>query len=100
MRDGPGAQRPLPVAPNTQNGALGEEGVHPHTAAAPHHEAPAVPAQTQVCCVPSPPPAVGTPGNMQSVELLVEHGGLGSAFGEIMVVLVQVGEGVGDYDYD
>lgn len=49
MRDGTGAQRTLPLATDPQDGAVGEEGVHTHPAAAAHHEETPVPAQqTQV----------------------------------------------------
>lgn len=41
MRDGGRPQRPLPLAPDAQDGALGQEGLHTHPAEAPRHaEAP------------------------------------------------------------
>ncbi len=51
MRDRGGAKRPLSLAPDAQNGALGKTGFHSHFAEAAHHEAAAVPAgQTHVRC--------------------------------------------------
>jgi len=43
MRDGGGAQRPLPVAANAQNGAVGEARVHPHPSATAGDASAAVP---------------------------------------------------------
>lgn len=38
MRDGRGTERALPFASDPQNGALGQEGLHTHTAKATGHE--------------------------------------------------------------
>ena len=43
--DGGGAERALPLAADAQDGAVGEEGLHPHPAEAAHHEEAAVPAR-------------------------------------------------------
>lgn len=43
MRDGSGSKRPLPVATNTQNGAVGEASFHPHPASASRDAAATVP---------------------------------------------------------
>ena len=40
-----GAERALPLAADAQDGAVGEEGLHPHPAEAAHHEEAAVPAR-------------------------------------------------------
>ena len=38
LRDGRGAQHPLPVSPDPPDVALGQEGLHPPAAQAPRHE--------------------------------------------------------------
>ena len=38
LRDGGGAQHPLPVSPDSPDVALGEESLHPPPPQAPHHE--------------------------------------------------------------
>ena len=43
--DGGGAERALPLSADAQDGAVGEEGIHPHSAEAAHHEEAAVPAR-------------------------------------------------------
>lgn len=49
MRYSGGAKRALPVAADSHNGALGEEGVHPHPATPPRHaEAPIPDRQEEV----------------------------------------------------
>ena len=45
MRDRGGAKRPLPLAPDAQDGAMGQAGIHTHPAKATHHETAAVPAR-------------------------------------------------------
>ena len=40
-----GAERALSLSADAQDGALGEEGLHPHSAEAAHHEEAAVPAR-------------------------------------------------------
>ena len=46
LRDGGGAQHPLPVPADPHHGALDQEGLHPHPAAPPRH---APPAQQEPC---------------------------------------------------
>ena len=38
LRDGGGAQHPLPLSPDSPDVALGEESLHPPPPQAPHHE--------------------------------------------------------------
>ena len=45
MCDGAGAERPLQVPPDPQDGALGAAGVHPHLAPVADHEKAPVPKQ-------------------------------------------------------
>lgn len=42
MRDGSGIERPLPVAADAPDGAVGEASIHPHLAPAAFHETAAV----------------------------------------------------------
>ena len=41
LRDGGGAEHPLPVPADPHHGALDQEGLHPHPAAPPRHAPPA-----------------------------------------------------------